>query len=567
MKLKGKILLVALPLIIILGVVITAYATNTASVAMKDEIKEELIATVLCETDNVRNTDGNNYFIGDDDCLYNGEDWNLTEDTEAIDKIKAETGIVTTVFFGDTRYLTSVVKDDGKRALYTQASGPVVDEVIKKGNSYFAENVDVVGKPYFAYYSPIYNEGESEPCGMVFAGKPQSKVDDMVASLLKSTIIIAVILVVIAAVVLVIFAQYISKKLAKTVGALDEVSRGNLQVRIDSEDMKGHDETAAIAKSVSNLKDSLSGVVGEIITKSKEVNSCSIELTHANDRIVEAVEQIERAINEIAEGATSQAADTAKATDGVVNMGNIVELTDKNVEVLYSASNDMEKSGNVAYETLKELETVNNEAKDSIDIIYEQTNTTNESAMKIAEAITFITSIAEETNLLSLNASIEAARAGEQGRGFAVVASQIQKLAEQSNESAKKIDEITKLLMEDSQKAVETMENVKSIMQKQSEMVEKTAGSFNDVMDGIEKSRTSIQDISHNMSELNEARSAVIDIVSNLSAIAEENAASTEETSASATEVNSVIQDVAEGAQKILGLSQELETSVNSFKL
>lgn len=112
----------------------------------------------------------------------------------------------------------------------------------------------------------------------------------------------------------------------------------------------------------------------------------------------------------------------------------------------------MRESSEEAAATLKELDNINQQAIASIDVIYEQTNITNISALKIKEATTLISSIAEETNLLSLNASIEAARAGEAGRGFAVVASQIQKLADQSNESANQIDQIIHALIEDSEK-------------------------------------------------------------------------------------------------------------------
>ena len=117
---------------------------------------------------------------------------------------------------------------------------------------------------------------------------------------------------------------------------------------------------------------------------------------------------------------------------------------------------------------------VNDQTKLSIDEIYEQTNITNASAQKIKAATDIIASIAEETNLLSLNASIEAARAGEQGRGFAVVASQIQKLAEQSNDSAKQIDDITNVLIQDSTHAVDTMQGVQQIMAVQSDKMQQT---------------------------------------------------------------------------------------------
>ena len=146
-------------------------------------------------------------------------------------------------------------------------------------------------------------------------------------------------------------------------------------------------------------------------------------------------------------------------------MGDMIEKNNSQIENLNVNAEEMTKAGDSAIDTLKELETINGKTKNAIDVIYEQTNTTNESAMKIREAINLITDIAEETNLLSLNASIEAARAGEQGRGFAVVAGQIQKLAEQSNESARKIEAIVASLIEDSDKAVETMNEVRQIME------------------------------------------------------------------------------------------------------
>ena len=200
-------------------------------------------------------------------------------------------------------------------------------------------------------------------------------------------------------------------------------------------------------------------------------------------------------------------------------------------------------------------------------MIYEQTNTTNESAMKIRTATSLITSIAEETNLLSLNASIEAARAGEQGRGFAVVASQIQKLAEQSNDSARQIENIIDSLIEDSQKSVATMEDVKKIMESQSESVDRTNERFTHVRNGITQSLDGVNQIADKTKRLDEARVNVVDVVQNLTAIAEENAASTEETSASVTEVSTIVYSISENAAKLKEVAEHLEQSMSIFKI
>ena len=199
--------------------------------------------------------------------------------------------------------------------------------------------------------------------------------------------------------------------------------------------------------------------------------------------------------------------------------------------------------------------------------MYTQTNITNESVQKIKEATVLIASIAEETNLLSLNASIEAARAGEQGKGFAVVASQIQKLAEQSNESASQIDEITNALISDSTKSVETIAQVRDIMNEQSEKMEKTDSMFRQVNTGVDHAMDSVNTITEKTELLNQSREKIIDVVQNLSAIAEENAASSQETSASITQVNTVVTDISDNASGLKDIAYHLENDVKRVQL
>ncbi len=328
---------------------------------------------------------------------------------------------------------------------------------------------------------------------------------------------------------------------------------------------KRKDETGIMGRAIDSLRNALTDVTKNIADHSDSLYNASNTMTNSAQEASLSVEQVEKAISEIAQGATSQAQDTQTATENIILMGNMIEETSTEVEDLRENARIMRNAGDKAIDILKELNQINRQTKEAVFVISEQTNTTNESALKIKEATDMITDIAEETNLLSLNASIEAARAGEQGRGFAVVAAQIQKLAEQSNESARQIDDIINSLIADSEKAVDTMEEVKVVIEKQNENVINTENAFKDVKDGIDKSMKNIQEITDKTKQLDDARIKVVDVVQNLTAIAQENAASTEETSASASEVGTIVEDIANNAKQLNTIAGEMEESIKMF--
>lgn len=395
--------------------------------------------------------------------------------------------------------------------------------------------------------------------------------DDLMSTIRDVTVIgviCTIVMVIIASIIGYLFVSRIVKPILEVT---DIVSR---LAHMDFSEIEGQerltarpDETGRMSWAVAQLREQLVEVVYELREQSEQLFEAS-DVLHTNaSETANTVEQVEKAVAEISDGAASQADETQRATENVILMGSMVEETTQEVAELKDNANAMRSSSQAAFDTLQNLAKINDQAREAIDVIYEQTNTTNESAMKIREATSLITSIAEETNLLALNASIEAARAGEQGRGFAVVASQIQKLAEQSNDSARRIEDIIDMLIEDSQKSVATMEDVKKIMESQNESVERTNESFVQVRDGITESLNGVGRIADKTRMLDEARVNVVDVVQNLTAIAEENAASTEETSASVTEVSSIVYNISENANKLRDVADRLEKNMSIFKI
>lgn len=278
-------------------------------------------------------------------------------------------------------------------------------------------------------------------------------------------------------------------------------------------------------------------------------------------------DEISRAVEGVSRGANNQAEETETASRNVEEMGNVITQIVGSVDNLGQASKEMKDASDASTAIIHELSASNDKTTTAISKIGEQVYSTNNSVQEIQKAVEIITSIAEETNLLSLNASIEAARAGEHGRGFAVVASQIQKLAEESNHSALEITQIINGLLKESETTVQVMDEVNIIVKEQQLKLEQTKDKFRLVAEGVNSTRQETEVIQKQTAICDDARGKIIDVISNLSAISEENAASTEETTAAMEELNAMLNLLAESSKELLTLASDLEKDMSFFQV
>lgn len=565
MKLKQKILLISIAPIVLLGVVMLWVSNKRINAVLTSAIENGLRSAAISVLDSLEEINDEAFYIDENDELCKG-DYNVTQHTRLADELRKSANTDITVFYGDTRYMTSVLDENGDRVLRTQAGEAVINTVLKGGEDYFATDVVVVGQDYFGYYVPLTDETTGQIVGMVFAGMSQADAKNQIRSIIYLIVGIVVVVALVCVVLIFMIVNKMVKSIAEGVDALTQLSEGKLNVHLSDAQLKSKDEIGDISRAIHKLKSNLTDIISSIKQDSTTLLSASEQLSEKTTDTSSHVEQMEKAVGEIAIGAGSQAEETQDATENIIVMGNMIEETVDELGSLSESAKSMKERGEAAIKALRELQATNEKTSESIDIIYEQTNVTNESAQKIKEATALITNIAEETNLLSLNASIEAARAGEQGRGFAVVAAQIQKLAEQSNESAKQIERIILSLIEDSDKSVTTMNEVKEIMEQQSENVANTNTQVMNLLQDVEESLAGIEEVVEKTNRINEARSSVVDTVQNLSAIAQENAASSQETSASVTEISSIVGEIANNAVDLKDISNRLDDSMSMFE-
>lgn len=564
MNLKKKILAITIGPVLILGIITILFTVTMVKNSMMDEIKDALKGTAAATLAAYDQNTGD-YLETSNGDIWKGS-YNISKSENLVDRIKDNTGMDVTFFYGDKRIMTSATDENGNRILKSKAGDVIVEKVLNGGEEYFSEAVSIEGTLNYGYFMPVYQNGsDTDIVGMVFVGTNKQDKDAVVMRLLGSIVAAVVAIMLVCLIVSTKLASTISKNIRTSIKTVEKIAAGDLNVQVNNKLLKSKDEIGDLSRVTITLRDAMQRTTLEINQNVQKLLEASSLLGTAADNTNGTMNKVRTAVNRIVENSTEQAENSKSTSEHMRLMGDNITETSAEVEALNSNAAFMHESSEKAAETLANLQRINGEVEQIIGEVQEQTNRTNDSVQQIYKATAFIASIAEETDLLSLNASIEAARAGENGKGFAVVAEQIKKLSEQSNQSSSEIEETAMMLSEDSQKAVEIMQKMQEIIMSQSESMKDTQKVVEEVVAQIANSMQSIQQIKETTEHLANVRNEVLQAVETLSNIAQDSVSGTKKTYEDTEEVVDTFKQVYMSAEQLREIADQLAGSVQYF--
>lgn len=385
----------------------------------------------------------------------------------------------------------------------------------------------------------------------------------MLAAYAGSIVIILIVVMVIS----IFFGRRLAGGIRRVEGNLRKIEEGDLSFEIDARLMKRSDEIGKIAQSLNKVKLALAGMIGDVSDSSVQLKKSSVDFGDKFSNITDSINDTNRAVDEMAKGTASLAAETEVVNDKVQKLGEVIDVENDEMEKLGTSVDTMMQFSNGASDSIKKLYEISEVTTDAIQVVSDQTKQTSESALHINEMVEIIKDMASQTNLLSLNASIESARAGEAGRGFAVVAEEIRKLAEKSAESAAGIEVVVNELTSNVEVSTEKMQSVMENVAEQKKQLKETRDAFDNLYNEISTVDNVAKEISRQTDILNELKAVVSDSVSNLSSVVEESSASAEETSAGMQVVAESIRECYQDTQTLVELSDSQNEKTKKFKL
>lgn len=565
LKLQYKMLILAIIPVLIMGIVAILISNTVVKNKLLDDAKQKLKATsnaVLAAYDQ----NAGDYFVNATGDVWKGA-YNVSLSTSFIDDIAAKTGIEVTFFYNDTRLVTSLKDADGKRILGSKAGDFLVENVLQDGNEVFTNRVLVDGTFYFGYYVPVHQNNSDEIIGMVFAGMP---VKEIYASLNLITMIFTVailVILVIAVIGCLLVSRGIAKSIRNSMDVVKQISEGNLNVEIEQSMLDRKDEAGALSCNTQTLIDNLSAMIGKISNNTMTLNASSEEMNAAAGQAGNAVGNINDDLHNMLTGAVEQTGNAQNIKNSIHNMNIHLEKTLGEVDHLSDETKAMLDARNDVDKSLNQLDASNQDVMTEVENIQKQTQQNNESVEKIIAAVSYISDIADQTNLLSLNASIEAARAGETGKGFAVVAEEIGKLANQSNEASTEISELVNLLSYNSSQTMDIMDSVQDAMNDQTKKLVETANIFKQLQEHVSHVADGVDVIRDATVQLGKETNEIGKDIKNLSDIAQRNEDTVKGTISFSDGVLGTVNSVTEMSTEVSSSANDMAGVVSHFRM
>lgn len=389
--------------------------------------------------------------------------------------------------------------------------------------------------------------------------------------IVRSVFIIVLVLICGLAAFILIYLFAFERSILQPLSIVDEwlgrMKDGDFSVRILPEYKKRKDDFGHLMRSTEQMRLSVEKMLGMAQSTASEVGTSASRLSESAADTKTTSQGITSAVEDIAQGATSQA---GSVQDGVEAISGILENVDDLTAAVDKADESAEKMAGESADmrtNFHKLADAMEKTKISLDDVSAKVQMMGDSVAKVVQAVTSINEISEQTNLLSLNASIEAARAGDAGKGFAVVATEIQKLSVQSADSAKQIGEIMKVLSSNSDVTVSTVESLKNSVDEQQQISEDTRQAAHEVVEIIDEVRDIFAKAKDACVQTKDRCGSLSDTMSSLSAISEENAASSEETSASMSQVNDTVVSIEGYSSDLNDIAGRLTDLLSVFKV